>query len=62
MKRKNKIKSTVNDLDRAAPRQQEQRQVMPQPSVWQRRQTPPQQVTTGPAPMEGVERTNVVMV
>ena len=23
---------------------------------------PPQQVTTGPAPMEGVERTNVVVV
>jgi len=30
--------------------------------VWQRRQMPPQQVTTGPAPMEGVERTNMVVV
>jgi len=30
--------------------------------VWQRRQTPSQQVTTGPALMEGVERTNAVVV
>jgi len=30
--------------------------------VWQRRQQPPQQATTGPAPMEGVERTNIVVV
>jgi len=30
--------------------------------VWQRRQIPPQQATTGPAPMEGVERTNAVVV
>jgi len=30
--------------------------------VWQRRQPLPQQVTTGPASMEGVERTNVVVV
>jgi len=30
--------------------------------VWQRRQPLPQQATTGPAPMEGVERTNVAMV
>jgi len=30
--------------------------------VWQRRQMPPQQVTTEPAPMEGVERTNAVVV
>jgi len=36
---------------------------MPQPLVWQRRQEmPPQWVTTGPAPMEGIERTNVVVV
>jgi len=41
---------------------QEQRQIMPRPLVWQRRQQPPQQVTTGPAPIEGVERTNVVVV
>jgi len=30
--------------------------------VWQRRQPLPQQATTGPAPMEGVERTNVVVL
>jgi len=30
--------------------------------VWQRRQISSQQATTGPAPMEGVERTNVVVV
>jgi len=41
---------------------QEQRQNLPRPLVWQRRQPLPQQVTTGPAPMEGIERTNVVVV
>jgi len=41
---------------------QEQRQSLPRPLVWQKRQPLPQQVTTGPAPMEGVERTNVVVV
>jgi len=41
---------------------QEQRQSLPQPLVWQRRQTLPQQATTRPALMEGVERTNVVVV
>ena len=41
---------------------QEPRQIMPRPLVWQRRQQLPQQVTTGPAPMEGVERMNVVVV
>ena len=40
---------------------QEQRQSLPQPLVWQRRQMP-QQATIGPAPMEGVERTNAVVV
>jgi len=30
--------------------------------VWQRRQQLPQQATTGPAPMEGVERMNTVVV
>jgi len=30
--------------------------------VWQRRQLPPQQATTGPTLMEEVERTNVVVV
>ena len=41
---------------------QEQRQSLPQPLVWQRRQPLPQQATTGPALMEGVERTNAVVV
>ena len=40
---------------------QEQRQHLPRPLVWQRRQMP-QQVTMGPAPMEGIERTNAVVV
>ena len=44
-----------------APRQ-EQQQILLQLLVWQKRQIPPQQVTTGPAPMEEVERTNIVMV
>jgi len=44
----------------SAPKQ-EQRQSLPRPLVWQRRQMP-QQATMGPAPMEGVERTNVVVV
>jgi len=30
--------------------------------VWQRRQSLPQQATIGPAPIEGVERTNAVVV
>jgi len=42
--------------------QKQKRQSLPQPLVWQRRQPLPQQVTTGPAPIEGVERTNVVVV
>ena len=41
---------------------QEQRQILPRPLVWQRRQQFPQQVTTRPAPMEGIERTNAVVV
>jgi len=41
---------------------QEQRQSLPRPLVWQRRQPMPQQATTGPAPMEGIERTNAVVV
>ena len=40
---------------------QEQRQSLPRPLVWQRRQMP-QQATTGLAPMEGIERTNAVVV
>ena len=46
---------------RRAPKQ-EQRQILPQSLVWQRRQTSPQQATTGPTLMEGVERTNAVVV
>jgi len=45
-----------------APRQQEQKQTMPWPLVWQRRQMPSQQATTEPAPIERVERTNMIMV
>ena len=41
--------------------QKEQRQNLLRPLVWQRRQ-PPQQATTGPASMEGVERTNTVVI
>jgi len=40
---------------------QELRQILPRLLVWQRRQMP-QQATTGSAPMEGVERTNAVVV
>ena len=41
---------------------QEQQQILPQLLVWQRRQMPSQQATIGPAPMEGVERTNIMIV
>jgi len=41
---------------------QEQRQNLPRPLVWQRRQLLPQQATMGPVPMEGVERMNAVVV
>ena len=41
---------------------QEQKTIMPRLLVWQRRQMPPQQTTTGPALMEGIERTNAVVV
>ena len=40
----------------------QERQSLPQPLVWQRRQPLPQQATTGPVLMEGVERTNAVVV
>jgi len=42
--------------------QKQEKQIMPQPLVWQRRQMPSQQATTGPAPMEEIERMNVVVV
>ena len=41
---------------------QEQRQDLPQPLVWQKRQPLPQQTTMGPAPMEEVERMNAVVI
>jgi len=40
----------------------QERQSLPRPLVWQRRQPLPQQATTRPALMEGVERTNAVVV
>ena len=40
----------------------QEKQSLPRPLVWQRRQLLPQQATIGPAPMEGVERTNAVVV
>ena len=42
--------------------QKQERQSLLRPLVWQRRQPLPQQATMGPAPMEGIERTNVVVV
>jgi len=44
----------------SAPKQ-EQKQSLPRLLVWQRRQMP-QQVTMGPTPMEGIKRTNAVVV
>ena len=40
----------------------QERQSLPRPLVWQRRQPMPQQATMGPAPMEGIERTNAVVI
>ena len=40
----------------------QEQQSLPRPLVWQRRQPLPQQATTGPSPMEEVERTNAVVV
>jgi len=42
--------------------QKQERQSLPQLLVWQRRQPLPQRATTGPALMEGMERTNGVVV
>ena len=42
--------------------QKQERQSLPRPLVWQRRQPLPQQAITGPVPMEKVERTNVVVL
>ena len=55
-----RLKGKKETMGRAP--KQEQRQIMPQPLVWQRRQQPSQQATIEPALMEGVERTNVVVV
>jgi len=41
---------------------QKQKTILPRPLVWQRMQMPSQQATMGLAPMEGVERTNTVVV
>ena len=40
----------------------QEKQSLPRPLVWQRRQPLPQQATIGPALIEGVERTNAVVV
>jgi len=42
--------------------QKQERQSLPRPLVWQRRQPLPQQATTVPVLMEGIERTNAVVV
>ena len=42
--------------------QKQEKQNLPRPLVWQRRQPLPQQATIGPAPMEGVKKMNVVVV
>jgi len=42
--------------------QKQEKQSLPRLLVWQRRQPLPQQATTGPAPIEGVERMNVVVL
>jgi len=42
--------------------QKQERQSLPRPLVWQRRQPLPQQATTGPTPIEGVERMNVIVL
>ena len=49
------------EQERGAPRQ-EQRQILLQPLVWQRRQMPSKQETTRPALIEEVKQTNAVMV
>ena len=42
--------------------QKQEKQILSQPLVWQRRQISSQQATTEPAPIEGVEQTNAVVV
>jgi len=58
--RREKERLRKKKVGEGAPKQ-EQRQSLPRPLVWQRRQMP-QQVTMGPAPIEGIERTNTVVV
>ena len=57
---KERLKEKKEMIGGGGPKQE--RQSLPRPLVWQRRQPLPQQATTGPAPMEGVERTNAVVV
>jgi len=59
-RREEKRMKGKKEVGGGAPKQ-EQRQNLPRPLVWQRRQMS-QQVTMGPVPMEGVERTNAVVV
>ena len=40
----------------------QEKQILPQPLVWQRRQMPSQSATIGPAPIKGVKRTNAMIV
>ena len=42
--------------------QKQERQILPRPLAWQRRQPLSQQATTRPALMEGIERTNAVVL
>jgi len=58
--RREEEKLRKKEVGGGAPKQ-EQRQSLPRPLMWQRRQMP-QQVTMGPDPMEGIERTNAVVV
>jgi len=65
-KKKERLRGKKENNGAPAPRlnnQETHRQILPWPQVWPRRQEMPQQwVPTGSAPMEGVERTNIVMV
>ncbi len=60
-KRKEERLREKKETGGGAPKQ-EQRQIMPQSLVWQRRQMPSQQATTGSALMKGVERINAIVV
>ena len=49
------------EMGEEAPKQ-EQQQILPRPLICQRRQMLSQQATTGPIPIEGVEKTNTMVV